>query len=120
MLFNSFQFVAFFPVVLIGYFVIPNKAKYIWLLLASYYFYMCWNPGYALLILIVTGVTYICGMVLDKSKEYTIRRLVLALGILTPVGILLYFKYFTFLIRNVNRILHLINLKEINFCLDVL
>lgn len=120
MLFNSFQFLVFFPVVLIGYFLVPNKVKYIWLLLASYYFYMCWNPSYALLILIVTGVTYICGMVIDKSKKYTTRRFVLILGILFPVGILLYFKYFTFLMRNVNRILNLINLKEINLWMGVL
>lgn len=120
MLFNSFQFLAFFPVVLIGYFVIPNKIKYIWMLIASYYFYMCWNPSYALLILTVTGVTYICGMVIDKSRKYTTRRFVLILGILFPVGILLYFKYFTFLMQNVNRILNLINQKEINLWMDVL
>ena len=51
MQFNSFQFLVFFPVVLAVYFVVPKKCRYLWLLAASYYFYMCWNARYALLLL---------------------------------------------------------------------
>ena len=68
MLFNSFQFLIFFPIVLIVYYVIPKKVKYIWLLVSSYYFYMCWNAKYALLILASTVVTYISGLLIEKIK----------------------------------------------------
>ena len=62
MLFNSIQFLIFFPIVTLLYFLIPHKVRYIWLLVCSYYFYMCWNPTYALLILTSTILTYGCGL----------------------------------------------------------
>ena len=43
MLFNSLEFLVFFPLVVLGYFLIPDRWKHYWLLLASYYFYMSWN-----------------------------------------------------------------------------
>ena len=51
MLFNSLSFLIFLPIVVLIYFVIPDRVKHLWLLAASYYFYMCWNAAYALLIL---------------------------------------------------------------------
>ena len=62
MLFNSYSFMLFFPIVLCIYFVIPKKARHVWLLVASYYFYMGWNAKYAILIAISTIVTYLGGL----------------------------------------------------------
>ena len=64
MLFNSLQFLLFFPVVALLYSVIPQRAKVYWLLAASYYFYMCWNARYALLLLFSTAVTYLSGILI--------------------------------------------------------
>ena len=50
MLFNSLEFCVFFPIVVFLYLILPARVRYIWLLIASYYFYMSWNPVYALLI----------------------------------------------------------------------
>ena len=58
MLFNSIHFLIFFPIVTLIYFIIPQKIRYIWLLIASYYFYMAWNPVYALLMLTSTLKPY--------------------------------------------------------------
>lgn len=59
MLFNSFDFLLFFPIVAILYFAIPkNNLRNYFLLAASYYFYMCWKPEYALLLLTSTVLTY--------------------------------------------------------------
>lgn len=69
MLFNSIDFLIFFPVVLIIYFIIPERIKSLWLLVASYYFYMCWNVKYVFLILISTIITYISGLVIEKIKN---------------------------------------------------
>lgn len=71
MLFNSIQFLIFFPIVAVIYFVMPRKAKEFWLLVASYYFYMCWNAKYAFLILFSTLVTYVCGLILEKVKNFS-------------------------------------------------
>ena len=40
MLFNSIDFLIFFPIVTAIYLILPKKVKYIWLLIASFYFYM--------------------------------------------------------------------------------
>ena len=50
MLFNSFEFLLFFPVMFLGYFLLPKKVRWVWLLACSAYFYMCWNAKYIILI----------------------------------------------------------------------
>lgn len=54
MLFNSYSFLIFLPIVLVLYLVIPKKFRWLLLLIASYYFYMSWNATYALLIALST------------------------------------------------------------------
>ena len=61
MLFNSIAFLMFFPVVCILYYCIPARRinmRNIFLLLVSYYYYMNWEPVYALLLLACTGISY--------------------------------------------------------------
>ena len=48
MLFNSIEFLLFFPAVVLLYYAIPGKLRVFWILLTSYLFYMNWNPAYAL------------------------------------------------------------------------
>ncbi len=69
MLFNSINFLIFFPIVTLIYFLIPYRFRYIWLLLASYYFYMSWNPVYALLMLTSTFITYLSGILIEHSDK---------------------------------------------------
>ena len=68
MLFNSIHFLLFFPIVLLIYQIIPDRVKYLWLLAASYYFYMSWNARYALLILLSTAITYVSGLLLEREN----------------------------------------------------
>lgn len=67
MIFNSIQFLVFFPIVFMVYFLLPARVRYIWLLISSYYFYMCWNPKYIFLILFSTVITYISGLSSDDN-----------------------------------------------------
>lgn len=69
MLFNSGSFLIFFPVVVLIYFIVPSKLRYIWLLVTSYYFYMSWNPGYIVLIALSTVITYVTGRLIEKSNS---------------------------------------------------
>lgn len=69
MLFNSINFLIFFPFVTLIYFLIPHRVRYIWLLVASYYFYMAWNPVYALLMLTSTFITYLSGLLIDRENK---------------------------------------------------
>lgn len=71
MLFNSFHFLLFFPIVTLIYFIIPYRTKWIWLLIASYYFYMSCNPKYAILIFTSTLITYLSGILINNSNNLT-------------------------------------------------
>lgn len=62
MLFNSLQFLIFFPIVILICFILPARIRYLWLLAASYYFYACWDARYLLLLLFSTVVTYLSGL----------------------------------------------------------
>ena len=98
MLFNSYEFLIFFPIVCLIYFVIPKKCQQIWLLITSYYFYMCWNAKYILLILFVTVVTYICGILLGdfRDKKGEKRKIFVIVGFVLCLLLLFVYKYLNF------------------------
>lgn len=93
MLFNSLKFLAFFPCVALVYGIIPRRTRYIWLLAASWFFYMCWNPRYIVLILVSTAVTYVAGIIIGKVKEQKKAKVVLTICVVLNLGILVMFKY---------------------------
>lgn len=94
MAFNSLSFLLFFPIAVLGYYVIPQKGRNLWLLVLSYYFYMCWNASYALLILFSTVSTYLCAGLISRVKDPRRRKLALGLNIGVNLGILFLFKYY--------------------------
>ena len=117
MLFNSWHFLIFFPIVVCVYFAIPAKVKYIWLLICSYYFYMCWNPAYVILIAASTFVTWSSGILLGTPavrKEAARKKLVVAGSFVINLGILAFFKYFNFLLDNLNHLLGYLRMTLIN------
>lgn len=101
MLFNSLEFLCFFPLVCLGYFLIPHKFRWIWLLAASYFFYMCWNASYALLILFSTAATWITGLLVEKNKLKSRKKLYLAICVIVNLAILFVFKYFNFFLSTI-------------------
>jgi len=124
MLFNSAQFLLFFPIVVILYFVLPQKIRIYWLLVASYYFYMCWNVKYVVLILISTIVTYLSGLLLQKAKDsgYSDKRknLIVAGSFIINLGILGYFKYFNFFLESISDLFLAIGIRLNVPTLDIL
>ena len=101
MLFNSLQFVVFFPIVIILYFIIPHNKRWILLLIASYYFYMCWKVDYIILIMISTLIDYVCSNKMSKINEKPKRKKWLLISIFSNLGILFGFKYFNFFSQNI-------------------
>lgn len=83
----------FFIIIVSVYFIIPNKMKWIFLLAASYYFYMCWRVEYIVLILLSTIVDYICGIKIHESDRKSFKKLYLLISIVVNLGILIIFKY---------------------------
>lgn len=109
MLFNSIEYLLFFPLVVIIYFLLPkNSFRVILLLVASYFFYMCWNPVYALLIVLSTVADYFIGRRIHAASEQSIRKRYLMLSLLVNLGILFYFKYYNFLVQNLQPLVDMI------------
>ncbi len=119
MLFNSYQFLLFFPIVTLIYFVIPKKIKHIWLLVASYYFYMCWNALYVILLLFTTAVTFLFGILMDRieHKEWPAKKITkhkkwyVAGSFVLNLAVLFYFKYTNFAIETLNSLLATIHVN---------
>lgn len=100
MLFNSFNFLLFFPLVLLVYYPISTVGyRNVFLLIASYFFYMNWEPFYAILILISTTITYFCGIFIEKHKNK--KKIFLIFCIIFNLSILFFFKYYHFVTDNI-------------------
>ena len=112
MLFNSAQFLVFLPIVVGMYYLIPGKIKGYWLLAASYFFYMCWNAKYVVLILSTTIVTYVSGVAIERIKQADyeerrsvfLKKLCLTGSIVLNLSVLFVFKYLNFGVDTLSRI----------------
>lgn len=99
MLFNSFQFLLFYPLVTFLYFVLPHRARWALLLIASCYFYMAFVPVYILILLFTILVDYSAGLLIEGASGGR-RRLFLLASLAANVGVLAFFKYFNFVNAN--------------------
>ena len=119
MLFNSVEFLIFFPIVTLVYFIVPAKIKHFWLLASSYFFYMCWNAKYALLLFTSTLLTYLSGLLLERVKHAdmsprqraTNKKWIVAICVALNLGILFYFKYTQFAFNLLSRALSLLHIR---------
>ncbi len=121
MLFNSIEYIIFFPLVALIYFLLPKvKHRQILLLFGSWFFYAAWKPEYIILLLISTFVDYVVARKIYKTEKVSKRKLLLVLSIGVNLGILFSFKYFNFVDNNLYRILNYYNLSYSSFTNDLL
>lgn len=97
MTFNSWEFLLFYPVVLLLYFVLPKAAKWPMLLIASYFFYMCYQTELVFLIFGTTLVSWVASNIISKTERPAVKRAALTLTLLCSLGVLFFYKYFDFL-----------------------
>lgn len=96
MIFNSLHFLLFLPIVIAIYFALPYKWRWLFTLLASYYFYMCWKPEYAFLIVVSSSIDYYTGLKMSQYADKKQRRPYMLISVISNLGLLLLFKYFNF------------------------
>ena len=109
MLYNSFTFLLFFPVVILLYWLCPNRMRKGLLLVVSYLFYMNWEPVYGLLLAGVTIVTYGGERLIEQDKER--RRFWLVGCLLLTFFPLVIYKYLNFICDSVWGILDMAGLR---------
>lgn len=103
MLFNSFDFAIFLPIVFIFYWFIFDKSLKLQNLLiavASYVFYGWWDWRFLSLIFFSTLVDFTIGVFLGRTENSTKRKFLLWISILVNLGLLGFFKYYNFFLDN--------------------
>ena len=101
MIFTSFEFVAFFAGLLLMRGLLRNFTAEKWLLLiASWLFYMSWNPPFVLLLIFTSGLDYFVGRKLERTENQRVRRLLLTASLVANLGVLAYFKYTNFFLES--------------------
>jgi alginate O-acetyltransferase complex protein AlgI len=98
-LFNSTSFLLFFPLVTAGFFALPHRWRWAFLLAASCYFYMSFIPIYILILAYTIAVDYIAGLWIENAAQPR-RRWYLGASLFANIGALFVFKYFNFFISN--------------------
>src|SRR5205823_6205381 len=101
MLFNSAEFLLFFPIVTALYFLLPHRMRWQMLLAASVIFYMAFVPIYVLILVYTILVDYIAGIIIEGSDGLK-RKLALAASIFANVSALAIFKYYGFFRDNLH------------------
>ena len=118
MFFNSFEFLVYFPVVVMLHFL-SGRYQWLILLLASYYFYMAWKPEYVVLLLLSTVVDYSCARRMEKLPAPILRRPYLLISLASNLGILFVFKYANFFLENASGMLAAIGGPASSFYINV-
>ncbi|OAF15846.1 hypothetical protein AYJ54_39175 [Bradyrhizobium centrolobii] len=101
MLFNSFEFLAFFVTFLVAFFSLPPRTQPVVLLIASYIFYMSWRPSFGLLLGLTTIVDYTTALMMARSRTEAGRKAAMIIALSINLGVLATIKYLDFMISNV-------------------
>ena len=105
MLFNSFEYLLFFPIVALLYFLLPQRFRWSLLLVASCIFYMYFVPIYIVILIGTIIIDYIAGILIEDAPAHR-KKAYLVLSIISNVGVLAVFKYYNFFIDNINLLFH--------------
>jgi D-alanyl-lipoteichoic acid acyltransferase DltB (MBOAT superfamily) len=119
MVFNSMVFLVFFVAVTGLHFAIPDRRRWLLLLVASYFFYMWAQPAYALLILFTTSVNYYTAIRISESDSARHRKHLLLLSLVASLGVLFFFKYFNFAVESITAIIGMPEIERDRFLLDI-
>ena len=111
MLFNSIEFLLFFPIVTIIYFLLPHKYRWFHLLVASCIFYMFFIPIYILILFATIVIDYIAGIMIEKAEGKR-RSWYLIMSLITNIGILAVFKYYNFFADNISQLFHGLGINQ--------
>ncbi|MCP2029166.1 D-alanyl-lipoteichoic acid acyltransferase DltB (MBOAT superfamily) [Flavobacterium sp. HSC-32F16] len=123
MFFNSLAFAVFLPIVFFLYWFVCNKNKSTQnalLIVASYYFYSCWDWRFLFLLVFSTFLDYYTGIQIEKGKSEKSRKFWFWLSILVNLGFLGLFKYYNFFASSFSELLNSVGIKASPILLNVI
>ena len=120
MVFNSFAFLWFFPLVFLLYKIIPLRFRWVMLLIFSYFFYLSWQADLIYLIVFTTVVSYVCARRIEVAFTQKRKKIYLLIALIASLGVLFFFKYFNFLSENVTGLLNGLGLGVGDFTLNLI
>jgi alginate O-acetyltransferase complex protein AlgI len=106
LLFNSIEFIVFFGLIFVLYWLGPLKWRWVLLLAASYFFYMSWEPIYIVLILISTAIDYFLCRYMTGTDDARLKKIGLTTSIILNLSLLFSFKYLGFFQQLMQEIFH--------------
>jgi alginate O-acetyltransferase complex protein AlgI len=113
MLLSSYRFAVFFLVIVVAYFVIPYRFRWVLLLAGSYYFFVVGGkPHYILVILLSTAVSYYCGIRMGQKETKRERGHFLVISIVVNLGFLFFFKYLNLFGVNIETLVSRVGILE--------
>ncbi len=112
MLFNSFEFLIFLPIVFLLYWSIKNlRAQNVLLVVCSYFFYGWWDWRFLALIFVSSLVDFTVGRSIFKTTDAHRRRILLVISLVVNLGILGFFKYYDFFIDSFSDLLEVLGMQ---------
>ena len=123
MFFNSFSFAIFLPIIFLLYWFVFNKTKSTQnavLIIASYYFYSCWDWRFLFLLVFSTFLDYYTGIRIEKAKTEVVRKFWFWLSIIVNLGFLGIFKYYNFFADSFSELLNGFGLQTSPLLLNVI
>lgn len=106
MLFNSIQFLVFFPLTLLLFYLLPVRYRWWLLLVSSVCFYMAWKPEYILLLLAVCLINFAGAVSIEKCVSVFRRKIILWVTLGVDLATLFMFKYYGFFAENLGALLN--------------
>ena len=106
MLFNSFEFLIFLPIVFLLYWFVfkGRQAQNVFIIVASYVFYGWWAWRFLVLIFITTLLSYLSGILIERYRDKA--KWICGTNIAINIGILCYYKYVNFFADNLETLIN--------------
>ena len=120
MTFNSLEFLLFYPLIVLLYFVLPKACRIPLVLVGSYFFYGYYQPSLLVLIIATTAVSFFASWLISVSDRSTVRKLALTVTLICSLGVLFFYKYLGFAIECVFGIAGLFGINPVPITLNLI
>lgn len=105
MVFNSIEFILFLPIVVLLFYLLPQKLRWVMLLAASCVFYMWFVPKYILILLVTIVIDFSAGVLMEQyAARPKLKKAFLVISIVSTLLVLMVFKYMNFLTANLDQL----------------